>query len=175
MEHLTAWLETAQQKLQNCECDYVQLAQYAAGVALAGVFVYVCVRGGKQPVKQPQQQQETQQEGEKKVPDRVFTAEELTPFNGTEGEDIYVALDGLVYNMSSHETGPAFYGPEGAYHAFAGKDATVALATMELERAGESPAGVALNAQQQQTLADWVKTMQNKYDIVGRFEDKKSQ
>jgi hypothetical protein len=46
---------------------------------------------------------------------------ELAPFTGEGGRPIYVAADGVVFNMSSHEGGPAFYGPGGGYNVFAGR------------------------------------------------------
>jgi predicted heme/steroid binding protein len=46
---------------------------------------------------------------------------ELRPFNGTAGKDIYLAADGFVFNMSTHPTGPSFYGPGAGYGGFAGR------------------------------------------------------
>ncbi|MBN1499840.1 MAG: cytochrome B5 [Spirochaetes bacterium] len=34
------------------------------------------------------------------VPDKVFNAEELAKFNGINGADAYVAVDGIVYDVS---------------------------------------------------------------------------
>ena len=55
------------------------------------------------------------------APRRDFVEAELAQFKGEGGRPIYVAADGLVFNMSSHEGGPAFYGPGGGYHVFAGR------------------------------------------------------
>lgn len=55
------------------------------------------------------------------LPFPLSRTSELAPFTGEGGQPIYVGVDGYVFNMSSHEGGPAFYGPGGGYHAFAGK------------------------------------------------------
>lgn len=43
---------------------------------------------------------------------------------------IYLAVRGLVYDVSSAQ---GFYGPQGPYAAFAGHDATIALAKNNVE------------------------------------------
>lgn len=51
---------------------------------------------------------------------KIFTREELKKFDGTDSSlPIYLALDGLVYNVT---VGREFYGPGGHYHYLAGKD-----------------------------------------------------
>jgi membrane-associated progesterone receptor component len=103
---------------------------------------------------------------------RDFTAEELKPFTGAGGRAIYVAADGVVFNMSSHEGGPGFYGPGGGYSGFAGRDATIGLATMETDPAKWLKATVGeLSYAERDTLADWVQRFSAKYDIVGYLND----
>lgn len=57
---------------------------------------------------------------------RVFSEEELSKYDGTQGDQILVALNGSVYDVSSN---PRSYGPLGGYHFFAGKDAVRAFVT----------------------------------------------
>lgn len=55
------------------------------------------------------------------APLRDFTVAELARYNGVGGADIYLGVDGYVFNMSSHPSGPDFYGPGKGYGAFAGR------------------------------------------------------
>eukprot|EP00041_Stephanoeca_diplocostata_P010704 m.170343 g.170343 ORF g.170343 m.170343 type:complete len:83 (-) comp18263_c0_seq13:597-845(-) len=66
---------------------------------------------------------------EEDLPPRDFTLEELTPFNGVDNKKIYIAVGGIVFDVSSR---PDFYGPGSAYGVFAGGDASRGLATMSL-------------------------------------------
>ena len=96
----------------------------------------------------------------------------LAPFTGAGGSRIYVCADGIVFDMSSHETGPAFYGPGGGYAVFAGRDASIGLATMETDPAKWLLRSVAeLSAAQRDTLADWVQRFRLKYAVVGYCND----
>jgi len=81
-------------------------------------------------------------------------------------------MDGYVFDMSSHEGGPAFYGPGGGYAVFAGRDATVGLSSMELDPAKWTRTAVAqLTAAERDTAADWVGRFRGKYTIVGVLID----
>ena len=53
--------------------------------------------------------------------DACLSVADLAPFTGQDGRPIYLAADGIVFNMSSHEGGAAFYGPGGPYNVFAGR------------------------------------------------------
>eukprot|EP00923_Selenidium_pygospionis_P056611 GHVN01098795.1.p1 GENE.GHVN01098795.1~~GHVN01098795.1.p1 ORF type:complete len:186 (+),score=13.41 GHVN01098795.1:203-760(+) len=97
-----------------------------------------------------------------------FTLEELAAYNGTKGARIYVSIRGVVYDVSLQ--GREFYGPGGSYHLFAGRDATMALATMSLEpsvldskdwQANELP------LLEKETLASWIEKFESKYAVVG--------
>lgn len=46
---------------------------------------------------------------------------DLAPFKGEGGGSIYLAADGLVFDVSSNEMGRSFYGPGGGYSGFAGR------------------------------------------------------
>jgi len=56
---------------------------------------------------------------------KTFTLEELKKYDGTNPNlPIYLALDGLVYDVTA---GKKFYAPGGAYHSLAGKDSSALL------------------------------------------------
>ncbi len=74
--------------------------------------------------------------------------------------------------MASHESGPAFYGPGEGYAIFAGVDATIGLATMNLKPAEWPKVPFAsLSSEQLKTLDDWTAKYIQKYTIVGSLLD----
>ncbi|PHJ16790.1 cytochrome b5 family heme steroid binding domain-containing protein [Cystoisospora suis] len=83
---------------------------------------------------------------------------------------IYVSLRGRVYDVTSHPDGRRFYGPDGPYSIFAGRDVTMNLAKMVFE---ESENNVApskwktISAVERRTLDDWEERFKQKYDHVG--------
>lgn len=98
-----------------------------------------------------------------------FTPEELRKMDGTQGNPIYVAVRGVVYDVSSRAS---FYGPGGPYHVFAGRDAARALALGSLdERDVESPYPRLddLQPSEMEALNDWIASYQAKYEVVGRL------
>lgn len=59
-------------------------------------------------------------------PQRSFSVEELAKYDGRDGSDIYLAVDGLVFDVTNN---PRIYGPGGMYHAAVAKDAARAFVT----------------------------------------------
>ena len=59
------------------------------------------------------------------IEQRDYTLKELQPKNGLNGQPIYIAVKGTVYDVSA---GATFYGPGSAYENFAGRDASRGLA-----------------------------------------------
>jgi membrane-associated progesterone receptor component len=92
----------------------------------------------------------------------------LAPFKGAGGGPIYVAVDGIVFNMASHESGPSFYGPGQAYSIFAGLDATIGLATMNTKPSEWAATPLAAITSDQRTALDsWTTKFLEKYAVVG--------
>lgn len=100
---------------------------------------------------------------------RDFSPEELRKMNGTNGNPVYVAVQGVVYDVSSRAS---FYGPGGPYHIFAGRDAARALALGSLEEKDvEAPYPKLddLQPSEREALNDWIGSYQAKYEVVGRI------
>mmetsp|Transcript_25268 Transcript_25268/g.30553 ORF Transcript_25268/g.30553 Transcript_25268/m.30553 type:complete len:291 (-) Transcript_25268:83-955(-) len=115
--------------------------------------------------------------------DRVISREEMAKNDGT-SEDIpdgyavapiYVALSSKVFDVSFG--GVEFYGVGGAYHRFAGKDASRALAKMSFDpKETEYPVQTQdLTEKEKKILNDWIVTFEEKkgYPIVGILEEEK--
>jgi hypothetical protein len=72
------------------------------------------------------------------VPELKLTSTELAQFKGENNGLSYVALGlphqpALIYDITSHPSGRELYGPGTGYSVFAGRDASRALATMDLK------------------------------------------
>jgi len=100
-------------------------------------------------------------------PNRVFTLADLKQYNGhIETKPIYVGVKGLVYDVSAAE---AMYGPKGGYNSLAGRDASRALAKMELECKSSDISD--LPPYEKHTLDEWNETFRSKYTVVGSIYD----
>ena len=104
---------------------------------------------------------------------RVFSLADLRAFDGRKGAPIYLCVDGAVFDMSAS---PHFYGPEGPYGIFAGRDATRGLGKMSLDVKDVEPGpdGTVptddLAEDELQAMRDWRAKFEMKYDVVGRLE-----
>lgn len=99
---------------------------------------------------------------------RDFTKNELSAYNGRDGRLVYLAADGIVFNMSSNPSGPSFYGPGGPYELFAGCDATIGLSTMQTDPSKCTKQVVAeLSASERDVLSNWVERFSMKYELAG--------
>lgn len=97
----------------------------------------------------------------------VFTPTDLSSANGEDSEEIYVAVQGKVYDVG--ERGD-LYGPGGNYHIFAGKDCTRAFALMSTNGEDCNRRDVDdLNASHCATLKQWIKMFNEKYIVVGEY------
>lgn len=103
------------------------------------------------------------------VEPRDFTPEELRKMDGTGGNPIYVAVRGVVYDVTSRAS---FYGPGGPYHLFAGREAGRALALGSLDEqdvASPYPRLDDLQPAELEALRDWIGSYQAKYEVVGHL------
>ncbi|PHH50449.1 putative steroid-binding protein 3 [Ceratocystis fimbriata CBS 114723] len=86
---------------------------------------------------------------------------------GAEGSKCYVAIKGIVYDV----TGNKSYQPGGAYAAFAGKDASRALAKVSTKDEDVKSEWQDLTDKEKSTLNDWVTFFSKRYNVVGLVKD----
>jgi membrane-associated progesterone receptor component len=103
----------------------------------------------------------------------TYTPLTLLPKNGQNGQPVYLAVRGRVFDVTS---GRHFYGPGGPYSNFAGRDASRGLACGSFEEEMltgdlEGPLdGLAdLDAEQLEALRGWEERFEEKYAVVGRL------
>ncbi|KXN91295.1 Damage response protein 1 [Leucoagaricus sp. SymC.cos] len=61
---------------------------------------------------------------------KVYTPKTLEPFNGKDGGRILLAINGIVFDVTG---GRNFYGPNGMYGNFAGRDASRGMAKQSFD------------------------------------------
>ncbi|KAL2264853.1 hypothetical protein VTJ83DRAFT_7363 [Remersonia thermophila] len=98
--------------------------------------------------------------------DDPISLEELAKANGVDGAKCYVAIKGIVYDV----TGNKAYQPGGPYHVFAGKDASRALGKTSTKPEDVSPEWKDLPDKEKGVLNDWIIFFSKRYNVVGRVE-----
>ena len=88
-----------------------------------------------------------------------LTRAQLNFFDGKTIDIILISLKGVIYNTTS---APEFYGEEGGYHVYAGKESGRALGKMTLGKPQhdddlENPWVDDLTPEQEKVLDDWIK------------------
>lgn len=107
---------------------------------------------------------------------KVFTPPQLEPYNGTNGQPVYLAVRGRVFDVTP---GRNFYGPGGPYANFAGRDASRGLAcgSFDAEMLTEDLEGPLdkledLGAEELEALRGWEERFLEKYMVVGKLVQK---
>ncbi|KAJ1835931.1 Dihydrodipicolinate synthase [Coemansia sp. RSA 2711] len=115
---------------------------------------------------------------------RTFTPRELAEFAGQdENTPVYLAIRGVVYDVSKSRH---FYGPEGPYSNFAGRDASrgLAMSTFDDSVLTDLDAPIDpldnLEKSEQASLDEWTEFFAGKYTPIGTLmappvESKKEQ
>ena len=126
-------------------------------------------RGGEQSRVSPGDSLQEEMESLAIIPDVIVTRDELMRYTGSQHEKrIYLCCKNIVYDVTSAKD---FYGPEGPYANFAGRDASRALALMSLKIEDVENTDLSdLNEEQLNVLNDWERKFKSKYKIVGRYQ-----
>ncbi|CAN6312970.1 unnamed protein product [Urochloa humidicola] len=160
----------------------LMLATY---LLVSSLFVAPAAPSPDAPPKQPQQKREDEKEEEKEkeqegeeeppmpfvYPDPVevgeVTLEQLRAYDGKDpAKQILIAIRGQVYDVSR---GRLFYGPQGPYSLFAGRDATRALALMSFDPNDLTGDLDGLSPDELEVLQDWEEKFKERYPRVGHL------
>jgi membrane-associated progesterone receptor component len=99
---------------------------------------------------------------------RCFTLSELSRYDGKNSKEIYVSVNGIVYDV----TNSGFYGPNEAYEQFSGHDVSINLAEMTLDE--KSMDIMDLSHQSEQTKNDVISRGEyydGKYERIGYLKE----
>ncbi|CAM0872960.1 unnamed protein product [Alopecurus aequalis] len=126
------------------------------------------------PAQQQEQGTEAEVEAEPFVPpfpDPVqvgeITLEQLRAYDGKDpAKSILIAIRGKVYDVSR---GRLFYGPQGPYSLFAGRDASRALALMSFDHNDLTGDLEGLSPDELEVLQDWEEKFKERYPMVGHL------
>ncbi|KAG5482799.1 hypothetical protein LSCM1_06829 [Leishmania martiniquensis] len=97
---------------------------------------------------------------------RAYTVEELAQFDGKKRPQAFVAVKGIIYNVSLE-----WYGPSGPYNAFAGCDSSRQLGKVIVGRDEINADWTTLSPEHLQTLHEWEERLRSKYPAVGWVTD----
>lgn len=103
---------------------------------------------------------------------KTFTPKTLRPFNGVDEPRVMLGVQGKVFDVSA---GMSFYGPNGPYSNFAGRDASRGLAKNSFDEDMltdiEKPLDTLedLTDEEKGSLREWAALFEGKYLLVGRL------
>ncbi|KAG0356105.1 hypothetical protein BG005_004973 [Podila minutissima] len=108
---------------------------------------------------------------------REYTPKELSEFDGrTPDTRILMAVNGKVFDVTR---GKQFYGPDGPYGNFAGRDASRGLAMNSFDKSMLAPLDGPidkledLKEDERSSLEDWEVLFDGKYQLVGKLIENK--
>ncbi|KAI5958252.1 hypothetical protein KGF57_002607 [Candida theae] len=104
-----------------------------------------------------------------------LSRQQLSKHNGVEIPKLYVAIKGLVYDVTENEKS---YGPGKAYHKLVGKDVGRLLGLNRLQLKEEEDGRIPntwdlsdLEEKQLKIVEDWIVFFKMRYPIVARIEE----
>ncbi|KAF4622195.1 hypothetical protein D9613_009366 [Agrocybe pediades] len=103
---------------------------------------------------------------------KVYTPKTLEPFNGRDGGRILLAINGTVFDVTA---GRNFYGPNGMYGNFAGRDASRGMAKQSFDLEMLTPVDQPLDKLEDlkpdeiENMKGWIDHFSNKYIICGKL------
>jgi len=101
-----------------------------------------------------------------------YSPKTLEPFSGRNGGKILLAIDRKVFDVTA---GGSFYGPDGMYGNFAGRDASRGMAKQSFDEDMLTPVDQRIDklenmdASEIENMNGWVEHFTYKYIIVGRL------
>ncbi|TFK66075.1 cytochrome b5, partial [Pluteus cervinus] len=103
---------------------------------------------------------------------KTYTPKTLEPFHGKDGGRILLAINGTVFDVTA---GRNFYGPDGMYGNFAGRDASRGMAKQSFELSMLTPIDQPLDKLRDLTtdevdnMKGWIEHFSNKYIVCGQL------
>ncbi|XP_067948384.1 membrane-associated progesterone receptor component 1-like [Watersipora subatra] len=153
--------------MENAQKVISELMANPINVGLLGLIVflvYKIVRGRRPPVGLAPDPPLA------KLKKQDFTLEQLREFDGTGAEGrVLLAVNGRVFDVTR---GKNFYGPNGPYSVFAGRDASRGLAMFSVSEdviREEYDDLQDLDSEQMERVREWEQQLSEKYDHVGKL------
>ncbi|KAF9267231.1 cytochrome b5 [Marasmius fiardii PR-910] len=103
---------------------------------------------------------------------KTYTPKSLQPFNGVDSQRILLAINGIVFDVSA---GRNFYGPNGMYGNFAGRDASRGMAKQSFDLEMLTPVDQPLDKlndlapDEIENMKGWIDHFSNKYLVCGKL------
>ncbi|KJA17336.1 hypothetical protein HYPSUDRAFT_1023276 [Hypholoma sublateritium FD-334 SS-4] len=103
---------------------------------------------------------------------KVYTPKTLEPFNGRDNERILLAINGIVFDVTA---GRNFYGPDGMYGNFAGRDASRGMAKQSFDIEMLTPVDQPLDKlddlkqDEIDNMKGWIDHFSGKYIVCGKL------
>ncbi|KZT52866.1 cytochrome b5 [Calocera cornea HHB12733] len=131
-------------------------------------------------IPQPKEVPKSYKDGYSWMPDkhpqvalfRQYTPMELKKYNGVEDKRILLAINGKVFDVTA---GAGFYGPDGPYGNFAGRDASRGMAKQSFDADMLSPVEGPidplkdLTSEEWSNMRGWEEHFTNKYIVCGEL------